>query len=58
MTWVFHPAMIVQVGKGEVTDMLLLGLEKVDEELNDNTEIVLDCRWHEGLYILPHLAIH
>jgi hypothetical protein len=37
--WVFDPAMIVQVGKGEVTNMLLLDLEKLDNgELNDITE--------------------
>jgi hypothetical protein len=37
ITWVFGPAMIVQVGEGEVTNMLLLDLEKLDnEELNDS----------------------
>jgi hypothetical protein len=51
--------MIVRVGKGEVTNMLLLDLEKLDnEELNDSTEMVLDCGQQEGLDILPHLAIN
>jgi hypothetical protein len=59
ITWVFDPAMIVRVGKGEVTNMLLLDLEKLDnEELNDSTEMVLDCGQQEGLDILPHLAIN
>jgi hypothetical protein len=59
ITWVFGPAMIVQVGEGEVTNMLLPDLEKLDnEELNDSTEMVLDCRQQEGLDILPHLAIN
>jgi hypothetical protein len=52
--------MIVQVGKGEVTNMFLLDLEKIDnEELNDSTEMVkLDCGQQEGLDILPHLTIN
>jgi hypothetical protein len=61
ITWVFDPAMIVQVGGGEVTNMLLPDLEKLDiEELNDSTasEMVLDCGQQEGLDILPHLAIN
>jgi hypothetical protein len=58
ITWVFDPAMIIQVGEGEVANMLLLDLEKLDnEELNDSTKMVMDCRWQEGLDILPHLAI-
>jgi hypothetical protein len=59
ITWVFDPAMIVWVGKGEVANMLLLDLEKLnDEELNDGTEIILDSRLQEGLDIPPHLAIN
>jgi hypothetical protein len=59
ITWVFDPAMIMRVCEGEVMHMLLPDLEKLnDEELNDSTEIVLDCRWWEGLDILPHLAIN
>jgi hypothetical protein len=44
----------MQVGKGEATNMFLLDLEKLDEEeSNDSTEIVLDCRQQKGLDIPP-----
>ena len=47
------------LGNGEVTNMFLLDLEKLDnEELNDSTEMVLDCRQQEGLDILTHLTIN
>jgi hypothetical protein len=40
ITWVFDPAMIIQVDEGEVANMLLLDLEKLDnKELNDSTEM-------------------
>jgi hypothetical protein len=65
ITWVFDPAMIVQVGEGEVTNMLLLDLEKLDnEESNDRlTLAALKWSWiggsrNFGLGILPHLAIN